>query len=105
MSTIKEGLEVDPENVDFITLMASVQKEIDEDTKLPADHPTRKRFNNLISWMEKGGADCSKLKLVFYTEFYRGVHAISNIKSGDTVLYVPLEQIITLEMAFKSPIG
>ena len=91
MVTIKEGLEIDPENVDFISLLASVQKEIDEDSLLPADHPTRKRFNNLISWMKNGGADCSKLKLVFYTEFYSGVHAISNIKSGELVLYVPLE--------------
>ena len=67
-----------------------MQKEIEEDNKLPADHPTRKRFNNLIEWMGKGGADYSKLKLVFYTEFYRGVHAIQNIKCGDPVLFVPL---------------
>lgn len=45
------------------------------------------------------------MKLRYYSENYRGVHASQNIKSGEVILYVPLKQIITLEMAFKSPIG
>jgi len=59
----------------------------------------------LLDWMIEKGSDFSKLKLRYYAENYRGVHAMSNIKSGDTVLFVPLPLIITLEMAFKSPIG
>lgn len=55
--------------------------------------------------MEKGGADFSKLKLRYYSENYRGVHASQNIKSGEVILYVPLNQIITLEMAYQTPIG
>jgi hypothetical protein len=55
--------------------------------------------------MQVQGADFSKLKLRYYTENYRGVHANTNIKNGETVLFVPLPLIITLEMAFKSPIG
>ena len=55
--------------------------------------------------MIEKGSDFSKLKLRYYAENYREVHAMSNIKSGDTVLFVPLPLIITLEMAFKSPIG
>ena len=55
--------------------------------------------------MKKEKSDFSKLKLRYYTENYRGVHAAMNIKNGETVLYVPLDLIITLEMAFKSPIG
>jgi len=55
--------------------------------------------------MKKEKSDFSKLKLRYYTENYRGVHASMNIKNGETVLYVPLNLIITLEMAFKSPIG
>ena len=50
--------------------------------------------------MNKGGADFSKLKLRYYSENYRGVHASQTIHSGETVLYVPKDQIITLEMAF-----
>lgn len=55
--------------------------------------------------MKKGGSDYSKLKLRFYSDNYRGVHAATHIKNGETVLYCPKEQIITLEMAFRSPIG
>jgi len=33
------------------------------------------------------------------------VHAARDIKKGETILYVPLNQIITLEMAIASPIG
>jgi histone-lysine N-methyltransferase SETD3 len=33
------------------------------------------------------------------------VHAARDIKKGETVLFVPKDQIITLEMAIESPIG
>jgi len=55
--------------------------------------------------MKAQGSDFSKLKLRYYSEDYRGVHAAQPIKSGETILYVPLPLIITLEMAFRSPIG
>jgi protein-histidine N-methyltransferase len=55
--------------------------------------------------MKKGGSDYSKLKLRYYSDNYRGVHAKQDISSGEVILLVPLKQIITLEMAFSSPIG
>ena len=42
--TLKDGLEVDPENVDFTKLSAELVQEIEEDNRLPLDHPERKRF-------------------------------------------------------------
>ena len=44
MDTLKEGLEVEPDNVDFQKLASELAYEIAEDNKLPADHPERKRF-------------------------------------------------------------
>lgn len=67
---------------------------------LDPSHPERKRFTELLEWMKEGGANYDKLKLRYYAENYRGVHAKQNIKSGEVILYVPLKQIITLEMAF-----
>ena len=55
--------------------------------------------------MKKGGAELGKLKLRYYSDNYRGVHAQRDIKNGEEVLFVPLNQIITLQMAFRSPIG
>ena len=43
----------------------------------------------MFDWMKNGGAEFEKLKLRYYTEDYRGVHAARNIKKGETILYVP----------------
>jgi len=39
--------------------------------------------------MKNGGAEFDKLKLRYYTEDYRGVHASRFIKKAETILYVP----------------
>jgi protein-histidine N-methyltransferase len=69
------------------------------------DHPERHRFNTMFNWMKEGGATFPKLKLRYYTEDYRGVHASTQIEKGETILYVPLKQLLTLDMAMQSPIG
>ena len=63
------------------------------------------RFDSLFTWMKDGNANFDKLKLRYYAPDYRGVHASRNIKKGETILYVPRAEIITLEMAMESPIG
>ena len=105
METLKQGREIDPDSIEIKEMIQEVEQEIEQDTKLPPEHPERKRFQNLLDWMLREKSDFSKLKLRYYTENYRGVHAAQTIKNGETVLYVPLHLIITLEMAFKSPIG
>lgn len=59
----------------------------------------------MFSWMKKDGAEFDKLKVRYYSPDYRGVHAARDIKKGETILFVPKKEIITLEMAFASPIG
>ena len=44
--------------------------------------------------MDKGGADISKLELVYYGENFRGVHAAQDIKENEIVLFVPFDLII-----------
>lgn len=63
------------------------------------------RFQTMFDWMLEGGANFDKLKMRYYAPDYRGVHASRNIKKGETILYVPKHEIITLEMAMESPIG
>lgn len=55
--------------------------------------------------MIEGGANFDKLKMRYYAADYRGVHAARDVKKGETILYVPKHEIITLEMAMESPIG
>ena len=59
----------------------------------------------MLDWMKDGGADYDKLKLVYYNEKNRGVHAKLDIVTGEQVLFVPINLLVTLEMAYQSPIG
>lgn len=59
----------------------------------------------MLDWLVEGGSKFDKLKIRYYSPEYRGVHAARNIKKGEIILLVPLKQIITLEMAFESPVG
>ena len=98
-------MELDPSNADIIKQFEETKQEYDEDNSLAIDHPERQRFEKLLQWLRDGGSDFGKLKIRYYTADYRGVHAAKDIKKGETILYVPKEQIITLEMAFASPVG
>ena len=51
------------------------------------------------------GSKFSKLKLRFYGPGYRGVHARRDIRAGEDLLFVPRENMITLEMSHETPIG
>ena len=59
----------------------------------------------MFHWMKSGGAEFNKIKLRYYTEDYRGVHASADIKVDETILFVPNSQLITVELAKASPIG
>jgi len=65
----------------------------------------KERFEVMFGWMRDGGSIFDKLKMRYYAADYRGVHASRDIKKGETILYVPKKEIITLEMAMESPIG
>ena len=43
----------------------------------------------MFDWMNEGGSNFEKLKMRYYGPDYRGVHASTNIKKGETILYVP----------------
>ncbi len=69
------------------------------------EHPERKRFDCMLTWLLTAGSTFDKVKIRYYSENHRGVHASRDIKKGDTIIFVPKNRIITLEMAYASPIG
>lgn len=75
LSVIEKAHEMEPSNSDILSLQDKIIKEIELESKLPPDHPERVKFQAMLDWMKEGGADYSKLKLVYYTENNRGVHA------------------------------
>ncbi len=105
LETIKQGLAIEEENEDLTKLYEESKREYEDDHKISEDDPSKKIFNRLENWLKEGGSNYEKLKIRYYTPIYRGVHAARNIKAGEEILYVPKDQIITLEMAMDSPIG
>jgi tetratricopeptide (TPR) repeat protein len=83
IETLNEGLKIDKDRVEMKDLMNEVVLELELENKLPADHPERKRFQNLLDWLKNGGSYFDKLKLRFYSENYRGVHAAKDIRVGE----------------------
>lgn len=99
-----KAAEMDPESVEMREHAKFAREELKEDNHVPVQ-AEKDRFETLFSWMRDGGAIFDKLKLRYYAPDYRGVHASRDIKKGETILYVPKAEIITLEMAMESPIG
>ena len=95
---------LDPENNEVREQYEFSNEEAKEDAQVPVP-AEKERFETMFDWMVQGGAQFDKLKVRYYAADYRGVHAARNIKKGETILYVPKDEIITLEMAMESPIG
>ena len=105
MESLKKAIDLEPANEEFIKLFEETKTEYEEDNSISVDNPERQRFEKLLKWLKEGGSNFDKLKIRYYTADYRGVHAARDIKKGETILYIPKEQIISLEMAFASPVG
>lgn len=101
---LEEAIQQDPDNQEIVKLLTGAREEMKEDNHVPVE-AEKVRFETLFSWMKSDGSCFDKLKLRYYAADYRGVHAARDVKKGETILYVPLKQIITLEMAMESPIG
>jgi histone-lysine N-methyltransferase SETD3 len=71
----------------------------------PAETPESDRYVRLVQWLKEGGAKLPRLHLKYYSDDYRGVHALGDIQADEVVLYVPLRMIMTSEVARASPIG
>ena len=95
---------MDSENKEYSEQLEFAVEERKEDEHVPVP-AEKERFERMFSWMTQGGSQFDKLKLRYYAPDYRGVHASRDIKKGETILYVPKNEIITLEMAMESPIG
>lgn len=105
LESASKAVELDPEGDVSRELYEECKTEWDDDHTVAEDNPEKLRFNKLEKWLKDGGSKYDKLKIRFYTPIYRGVHAASRIKAGEEILFVPKDQIITLEMAEESPIG
>ena len=103
---LKEALTIDPSNKELQLLLDEYLEEVKDYKTFPKDHPERFKFKNLENWLKKDPkTDLSKIKMKFYAENQRGVHASCNISEGDQVCFIPESYFITTDMTWGFPIG
>ena len=105
LEVLKAAPEIVFEDKVMIKLLSEVQAEFNADNVLPKDHPEIIGFNKLVKWLSDGGATFDKIKMRYYSEGYRGVHAKAKIKKKENFLYIPRNLLITLEMSKEAPVG
>ena len=64
---LKAAQTIEPDNQDINKLLKEYENEVEEDMKLPLDHPERLRFNSMLTWLISGGAEFDKLKIRYYS--------------------------------------
>lgn len=84
--------------------VAKAQEKLTDDD-LKQTHEESDKFDNLITWLKDGGARFPNLIMKYYTVDYRGVHARRRLQKDELILAVPLDMIITTEVAKESEIG
>ena len=85
---LEKATELDAQNTDARELLSEAIEERKEDNYVPVQ-AEKDRFVTMFDWMTEGGSDFKKLKMRYYGPDYRGVHASTAIKKGETILYVP----------------
>jgi protein-histidine N-methyltransferase len=102
LETIIKALSISPNNPDLRNFHLEVYNEVHNSS---LENPETDNFNELITWLIKGGAIFPKIYMKYYTQDYRGVHCSSLIERNEIFIYIPKSHIITLEMAKAAPIG
>ncbi|OMJ77692.1 hypothetical protein SteCoe_22638 [Stentor coeruleus] len=108
LSVLDQCIQLNPNSTaigKIIILKEEITKAFEKGRFLPAYHPERQKFNDLIRWLADGGAIFPKIHIEFYSQDSRGVHCIRAIRKKECILYIPLTHIITLEVAQSSPIA
>ena len=65
----------------------------------------QRKLENLRNWVNKGGSQINKVDLKHFTETNRGVVATDDIQKDDLLMFIPVDLILTFEIASKNEIG
>lgn len=104
IEALEEAIQKEPDNAEIVKLLAQARKEFEVDSHVPVP-AEKERFDALRDRMKHAGAQFDKLKVRYYKADDRGVHAARDIKKNDTILFMPLEELMTMDKAYESPIG
>jgi len=92
----------DKYNKELQLLIEQEEKRNQENIKKYKQYPF---YLNFMKSLYKNGLFLNKMEISFVSESYRLCHATENIHEKDLLLRVPLDSLITMDLARKSEIG
>lgn len=100
---LNQALELDPESEEIKKEIDFLTNELLEDNHVPVLEE-KVKIDALRKKMEDDGAKFTKMKMRYYAPNYRGVHASRDVLAGETILFVPHKQLLSIKVAQESPI-
>jgi len=89
----------------YSTMIENYKKQYEWENSINPNHPDYKLYESFENWIKEYKGRYSKLKLVYYSKDYRGVHATSTIKKDEVFLRIPEALIINYKKAKETPLG
>ena len=105
------GLKIDPSDsmlqrqFELVTaILAELQSASSDPSAVP--NPEGDQWSRMTNWLLRGRSRFPNLYLKYYSDDYRGVHALTNrIGKDEIIMEIPLSHIMTSEVAKASEIG
>lgn len=106
----EDGLKLDPENEQLVFAARELKTMLDDleamQKRISTDmHPDQDKYDRMVQWLISGGSKFPKMYLQYYSEDYRGVHALTKIPPEEVILEVPLKMIMTSDLAKEAYFG
>ena len=107
IDTCHQATKVDPENLALNEILKIAEDELKSDNMLPADHPFRQKLQDLFASFDKYGRNIKAqgITIRHITENFRAAHASKEMNGGTNLITVPYDQLITLELVYKTKVG
>ncbi|KAL4456512.1 hypothetical protein ABPG74_000619 [Tetrahymena malaccensis] len=104
LKSTQEGLQIDQTNEELLKLKELIQSEIDQQNKENelADKEAFKKSENLLNWIQANKGEFSSIKLKYLSAHNRSIVSKRIIQADETLISIPQEQVITLEVASSS---
>lgn len=109
MGRSEESLKYFEENKDVSDdierTVAKLKEDYKEDSGLPYGDPKIQKIERFTQWLKENGSKFSKIRIRYYGQDDRGVHACEYIRGKETLLTVPRKLMITSDLGRNTQLG
>lgn len=103
IETLHEFISFGIESAEICELLSELNEKKD---KVVRPHLSeRKKFEELLRWTSAAGGEFPKIYLEYYSEDYRGVHCQKAILPEETIIFIPYQHLLTLQVTKQTPLA